>query len=147
MILYEDPKVTVEYDPIIPCVIWTPLNHIFGDDFRNPLTLGMDFFVKTIKDQPNLGWLNDTRKQKSVKLDDVKWIDKNINDRAYQSGAKKVAFVLPENIFGRMGTRLYVEFTTQRPDNQLEIKAFKTLSEAKLWLKGAASAKLEDVKL
>lgn len=148
MILYEDPKVIVEYDPIIPCVIWTPIDFMSGDAFREPFNKGMEFYEEKIKEIPTIGWLNDTRKLKTVRIDDVKWIDDAVNIRGLKAGVKKVAFVLPENVFGRMGTRLYVEFTTRRPDNTMEIKAFKTIAEAKLWLKGTAvTSRLDEIKL
>jgi hypothetical protein len=147
MILFDDPSVKVEYDDSVPSVIWTPVGSIFGDLFKQPFVIGMDFFEKQVKKEPNLGWLNDVRKLRTVKTEDINWLNENVNDRAYLAGGKKVAFVLPEDVFGKLGIRLYAHFTSRRPDNKLEIKAFNTILEAKKWLKGVESAKLNEVRL
>lgn len=147
MILYESHLVKVEFDPSVPTVIWTPLEFMSGEQFTQPFVVGMDFFEKKVKEIPNLGWLNDTRRVNSVKIEDVKWLDKNVNDRAYEVGGKKVAFVLPENIFGKMSVRFYIKFTNERMDNKLEIKAFEKLAQAKLWLKGADDVQLSEITL
>lgn len=136
MIIYDSPKVKVIFEPEIPCVTHIADGFIKGDDFRKPFVEGMNFFEANFKKYPEMGWLNDARRMNTVGPDDIKWLNKNVNDRAYQIGAKKVAFVLPENIFGKWAIRMYVEFTNRRSDNKLEIKAFKTIEDAKTWLKG-----------
>jgi hypothetical protein len=134
MILYETNKVILEFDSLIPCVIWTPLDFMVGDEFRKPFEVGMDFLLGKIDEMPNLGWLNDTRKMNSVRVEDVQWLEKNVNER---TKAKKVAFVLPENnVFARMSLRFYIRFTNASHTKPFEMKAFEKLPHAKLWLKG-----------
>lgn len=140
MIIHQDESSIVEFDETIPTMIWTPTQYMSGENFRAPFTKGIDFMEKKIKELPDLGWLNDARKLKTVKIDDLKWLNSNVNDRAYKFGAKKVAFVLPENLFGKMAVKFYVEFTTKRMDNKFQIKAFQTPEDAKAWL----SAKVDE---
>lgn len=147
MVLLQDNSVKVEFDSSVPCIIWTPIEYMEGEKFRDPFSVGINYMETKIKELPNLGWLNDARKLKSVKIDDTKWLNQNVNDRAYKFGAKKVAFVLPENIFGKMAIKLYVEFTNKRSDNKLEIKAFNTIDKARLWLKNTNNISVEEVKL
>lgn len=147
MILLENKAVKVEFDPTIPSVIWTPLEFMSGEEWRQPFVVGMDFYTAKLKELPNLGWLNDTRKLKPTKPEDIHWLNLNVNEKAYRANGKKVAFVLPENIFGKMAIKLYIQFTTKREDNRLEIRAFKSIGEARIWLKGTQGVKIEEIKL
>jgi hypothetical protein len=137
MIIYEDGNVKLEYDSAVPCIIWAPLKFMKGDDWRFPFTKGVDFLREKIKSVPNITWLNDSTKLKTVAMDDLKWLNSNVNDVGFKLGIKKIAFVLPENIFGRMAVKFYVDYTNKRTDNQFEIKAFRKYIDAENWLKTA----------
>jgi hypothetical protein len=134
MIIFEDNTVKLELDADVPCIIWKPLKFLAGDGWRKPFEKGMDFMEIKIKEMPNLGWINDAALLKVVKPDDLLWLNKNVNDRAYNFGAKKVAFVLPDNAFGNWAVKIYADFTNKRSDNKFQIKAFNTLGEAKKWI-------------
>jgi hypothetical protein len=131
----------------VPCVIWKPLKYISGDGWRKPFQVGMDFMEEKIKTLPNLGWINDARLLKVVKPDDLLWLNKNVNDRAYNFGAKKVAFVLPESTFGRLAVKTYADFTNRRTDNKFQIKAFLSIDEAKKWISKDVSVDSSEVTL
>jgi|GEM_PF-1649902 len=135
MTIYEDENVRIEYNSAVPCIIWTPLNFMKGEAWRNPFIKAMDFLSKKIKTVPNITWLNNSVKLKTVAMDDLKWLNKNVTEVCYKLGLKKVAFVLPDNIFGRMAVKFYVDFTNKRTDNQFEIKAFRKYDDAENWLK------------
>lgn len=136
MIIYESPQVKVIFEEDIPCVTWIPSGFLKGDDFRKPFKEGMDFLEANFQKYKGINWLNDARNLKTAGIDDIQWLNKNVNDRAFRIGSTKVAFVIPESIFGKWGIRMYVEFTKRRSDNNLEIKAFNTGEEARQWLKG-----------
>lgn len=133
--VFKNDQANITFDESVPCVVWTPTGFLKGEQFREPFKAGMDFLEEKIKTYPTISWLNDARSLKTVGQDDVKWLNQNVNDRAYKLGVKKVAFVLPESIFGKWAIKLYVDFTQRRSDNKLEIKAFATVAEAKKWLK------------
>lgn len=147
MIIFKSPKVSVEFDSTVPSVVWTPIEFISGDEWRTPFNKGVDFLSEQIKKTPNMGWLNDTRKLKSVGIDDLNWLNKNVNDRCFQYGLKKVAFVLPENTFGRMAVKFYVQLTNSRSDNKFQIKAFRTYPEAVSWIKAGSTVSANEVSL
>jgi hypothetical protein len=147
MIIYENESVVVKFDSSVPCVIWTPLEFMKGDDWRIPFTKGVDFLQQKIKTCPEITWLNDTRKLKTVSIEDLKWLNPNVNDRCFQYGLHKVAFVLPENIFGKMAVKFYVEFTNMRSDNKFQIKAFGKYEDAEKWLKSNVDAEVKEVSL
>jgi hypothetical protein len=134
MVILEDSNVKLEFLPEIPAIIWKPLKYLSGDSWRIPFVTGMDFMEGKIKSIPNLGWINDTRLLNVVKPDDLMWLNANVNDRAYRFGAKKVAFVLPDSVFGRLAVSFYVDYTNKRMDNQFQIQSFKTFEEALKWI-------------
>jgi hypothetical protein len=134
MIILEDSNVKLEFLPEIPAIIWKPLKYLSGVSWRIPFITGMDFMEEKIKSIPNLGWINDARLLKVVKPDDLIWLNTNVNDRAYHFGAKKVAFILPDSVFGRLAVNFYVDYTNKRTDNQFQIQAFKTFEDARKWI-------------
>ncbi len=147
MVIFEDQSVRLDFLEDVPCVIWKPLKYISGDGWRKPFQVGMDFMEEKIKTLPNLGWINDARLLKVVKPDDLLWLNKNVNDRAYNFGAKKVAFVLPESTFGRLAVKTYADFTNRRTDNKFQIKAFLSIDEAKKWISTEVSVDSSEVTL
>jgi hypothetical protein len=147
MVIFEDDCVRLEFEPEIPCIIWKPLKFLAGETWRNPFTRGMDFMESKIKEMPDLGWINDARLLKVVKPEDLLWLNKNVNDRAYKFGAKKVAFVLPESAFGKWAVKFYADFTNKRMDNQFQIKAFITVDDAKKWIKAAVISDIHEVNI
>jgi len=147
MIILEDDSVKLEFLPTVPCIVWKPLRFLSGESWRIPFMKGMDFMEEKIKTMPNLGWINDARLLKVVKPDDLLWLNTNVNDRAYQFGAKKVAFVLPDSAFGKMAIKFYADYTNKRSDNSFQIKAFKTLEEAQRWISAAADSNVKGTDL
>jgi hypothetical protein len=147
MIIYADDSVKLEFLPEVPCIIWKPLKFLAGESWRKPFQTGMDFMESKIKSMPNIGWINDARLLKVVKPDDLMWLNSNVNDRAYQFGAKKVAFVLPESAFGKMAVKFYAEYTNKRTDNQFQIKAFASLEEAEKWIGATANVDVNEIGL
>jgi hypothetical protein len=147
MTIYEDANVTVKYDSSVPCIVWTPLQFMKDDAWRIPFMKGVDFLAEQIKTTPDITWLNDTRKLKSVQVEDLKWLNKNVNDRCFSYGLKKVVFVLPDNIFGKMAVKFYVEFTNARVDNKFKIKAFNSYTDAVSWLRAKSDVGAREVSL
>jgi hypothetical protein len=147
MIIQQDESVMLEFLPNVPCIIWKPLKFLSGDSWRNPFKKGMDFMEEKIKEIPDLGWINDARLLKVVKPDDLMWLNSNVNDRAYNFGAKKVAFVLPDSAFGKMAVKFYADFTNKRTDNRFQIKAFSSLEDAKNWIGTKADVNVNEINL
>jgi hypothetical protein len=147
MVIFEDETVKLDFEPEVPCIIWRPLKFLAGETWRKPFIKGMDFMEEKIKSIPNLGWINDARLLKVVKPDDLLWLNKNVNDRAYRFGAKKVAFVLPDSAFGKWAVKFYADFTNKRTDNQFQIKAFLTMEEAKKWIATAVDVGIHEVSI
>lgn len=147
MILLESPLVKVEFDKTVPCVMWTPLEYMTGDDFREPILLALNSFVEHIKELPSMGWISDSRLSKAVKPDDIIWAVQNVNSVFAKAGGKKIAFVLPEDPFAKIGLRLYVQYTRKSLEHTLQVKVFKNVDDAKSWIKGINISSIEEVRI
>lgn len=143
MILLENEKVCVKFDQSIPAVVWTPLEEMSDEEFREPLRVGVRFFQQNIDKYPNMGWISDTYNCKTVKLDDVNWAAQEINLAYVSAGGTKVAFVFPENIFARMALRLYSKYTNSTMRGMLEIKVFDDFESAKHWIQEKVTEKMK----
>jgi hypothetical protein len=137
MIIYESKTARTEFDSSIQCITWTGNNFISSEDFQNSFQNGVNFVIQRNQNGPTCtSWLNDTRKVKGANPSDILWLNKNVNDPGKQYGVTKIAFVLPEDVFGRLSVRTYIFMTRKRKDLPQQIKTFETIEEAKLWLKG-----------
>ena len=147
MVLLENKLVRLEYDDSNKVIIWTPLAFMKDAEWQNPFVQGVEFLKKKILTTPNISWLNDTRKLKTVGLEDLNWLNKNVNEPCYKAGLKKVAFVLPTNVFGKIAVKFYVEYTNNRTDNQFQIKAFNNYNDSVNWLTLASGVTVAEEKL
>ena len=135
MILHKEKYGSIEFNKEIPCLIWKPYHFHKSEQFRSLLLRGVEDYIKYKKDYPVLHWLNDTRKIKVVAKEDQQWLCDVINKNAYEAGLKYMAFVLPENIFGKLAVRIYVQNTLRTNNNSLTIKIFNGYVNAENWLK------------
>ena len=148
MILFQSVNVIVEYDDSIPCVVWSPKEYLSGEVFRTSFSTGVEYIAQNIKRIPNIGWLNDIREMKPPKKEDMEWVLNYVNSRAKEVGLLKNAFILPKAAFGRMIIRTYAFMSSKLiQDSKLQIKAFNTIEEARLWLKGVEGIEKNEIKL
>lgn len=147
MILLESPLVKVELDKTVPCVMWTPFGYMTGDDFRDPISLTLDCFVKNIKEFPALGWIYNSHLCKAVRPDDILWVVQNINSAFVQAGGKKIAIIFPEDAFAKIGLRLFLMYTKKSTEHALQVKVFKTTENAQSWIRGVDASLLDEVKI
>ena len=75
--------------------------------------------------------LSDMRNEGLVRLEDVKWLEKEILARAVEYGLEKIALVVRESIF----TTIYAEAIKKKLSNSpIKIQIFDRISEARSWL-------------
>ena len=137
MEIHEIENGKVEFNPEIPAIIWTAKGFMHSNEFRELTMKGVEAFIENKKQNPNICWLNDVRKMKVISGADQTWLNTKINDEVEKQGLRKLAMVLPENIFAKMA-QLYTEVALKRHKNNLEIKSFKEYNKAVEWLKNAA---------
>lgn len=75
--------------------------------------------------------LSDMRNEGLVRLDDVKWLEKEILVKAVEHGLEKIALVVKETIF----STIYAEAIKKKLSNSsINLQIFDRISEAKSWL-------------
>lgn len=124
----------------VPCVIWKPTKFMTSSDFRKLMSSGVDYYVSKKQDIPNLVWLNDSREMKVIGKEDQKWLEEVVNMQAIENGLKYMAFVLPENIFGKIAVKTYINSTLDNKENDLTIETFSNYDKAVAWLKESAES-------
>jgi hypothetical protein len=145
MVIFEDDSVKLEFDPDIPCIIWKPLKFLSNESWRTPFVRGLDFAEDSIRNSPKIGWINDARLLKIVKPEDLLWLSKNVNDRAYKIGIEKIAFVMPDSAFGKWAVKFYTDYTKNRKDINLQIESFGAIQEAKKWISTTVNIEIREV--
>ncbi|MDX1919381.1 MAG: hypothetical protein SFU25_01445, partial [Candidatus Caenarcaniphilales bacterium] len=146
-ILFRSERSKVELDSSSSSIIWTANSFLDDEEFRYSFISGLNHFKSKIQTISNLAWINDTKKFKTPKVESMKWLSNEFNELAYAAGLRKIAFVLPEDVFGRLGIRLYAHISSIQFQDKFQIKAFNTLDNAKLWIKGEDLSNIEEIKL
>ena len=132
----------VKFIEEIPSIVWKANGYMKSEDFRKLTMKGVEAFAKNKVEYSNICWLNDVRKMKVISRDDQKWLTTAINDEVEKHGLRKLAFVLPENVFAKLAIKLYIESAIRRHKDKLEIKSFNTYEKAAGWLKIVAKESL-----
>ncbi|MFB9863377.1 STAS/SEC14 domain-containing protein [Rufibacter immobilis] len=80
--------------------------------------------------------LVDTSQTRVIQQQSQKWIDGEWFPKALETGVRHMAFLIPEDIFGKMS----VEATNKqiRQSGQIEIQYFGSLEEARNWLQSVS---------
>lgn len=133
MKIHEESYGYIELIEDVPCVAWVPMGYSKSEDFRKLMMIGVDYYGQKKKEISNLVWLNDSRKMKVIGKEDQDWLESVVNMQAQKNGLKYMAFVLPDNIFGKIAVKLYVEATLKKMD--MTIKTFNSYDKALAWLK------------
>ncbi len=75
--------------------------------------------------------LSDMRKQGLVRLDDVKWLEKEVLAKAIEYHLERIALVIQESIF----SSIYADAIKKKLINSpIKLQIFDDVSEAKSWL-------------
>ncbi|MBN1116912.1 MAG: hypothetical protein JXA77_06900 [Bacteroidales bacterium] len=138
MNVFKESFGEIIFNEEVPCVIWKPSKFMNSDQFKKLMTTGIDFYIKKKPDVSNLVWLNDSRDMKVIGKEDQKWLEEFVTNQALKYGLKYIAFVLPENVFGKLIVNAYIKSTLDRKASELEIKTFSDYNKAVEWLSECA---------
>ncbi len=138
MIHFKEEFGEIDFIEDVPCIVWRPTKYMDSDQFRKLMSTGVDFYKQKKVSVSNLVWLNDAREMKVIGKDDQKWLEEVVNLQAVENGLKFMAFVLPENIFGKIAVKTYVNSTLGKLNKDLTIKSFGDRAKAIEWLKESA---------
>ena len=137
MKLLEEKFGSLEYDATVPAIIARFDGFMSSEQFRDFLNKGLDFLIQKKQNGEAILWLADTSKHVVQPDKDTKWVADDWNPRAIKAGIFHVAFVLPENVFGGMSVKKYVENTDKKGDNMV-VQMFGNIDSAKSWFKSLA---------
>ncbi len=140
MIHFKEDFGEIDFLEDVPCVVWRPTKFMDSAQFRKLMGTGVDFYKQKKSSNSNLVWLNDASEMKVIGKDDQKWLEEVVNMQAVENGLKYMAFVLPENIFGKIAVKSYVSSTLGKLNKDLTIKSFSDRSKAIDWLKEGAES-------
>jgi hypothetical protein len=137
MKLLEEKFGSLEYDATVPAIIARFDGFMSSEQFRDFLNKGLDFLIQKKQNGEAILWLADTSKHVVQPDKDTKWVADDWNPRAIKAGIFHVAFVLPENVFGGMSVKKYVENTDKKGDKMI-VQMFGNIDSAKSWFKSLA---------
>ena len=100
---------------------------IYGAEFRNVLTTGLDIFRKNGAQK----WLSDDRKNSALPTEDVNWAMGEWSPQVLAAGWKFWAVVMPDKVVGQLNMN---RFMKRYIENGLTIKVFEDTDEALKWL-------------
>ena len=118
---------TLWYHPDTKIVHHVFHKFIYGDEFLSVLNTGLDAF----KQYGAQKWLSDDRKNSALPTADLEW---SINDwfhRAFNSGWKYWAIVMPDKVVGKMNMQRFIKTYVELG---LTIEIFDDPDEAMTWL-------------
>ncbi len=127
MIIDSQPHCTLEYIAELRCVLQTwegfSGSRRFRDSIKKTIAFAQTEEVNAI--------ISDTRGQKLVATEDVKWLSEVANPQLHEAGVCKLAFIVPKEQLLQMGQR---EYAWQSQD-QITIEWFSDLDEAEAWVR------------
>ncbi|UII27409.1 hypothetical protein LVD15_02965 [Fulvivirga maritima] len=135
MVLLEKSKGVLEYDESAPCVIGRFTGFMKSDEFRAFLLKGLEYCIQYKPEGKDIMWLADTRSHSVQQKEDTDWVATHWNPKALEAGVRYVAFIVPENVFGEMAVKNYMNQSTKYGGKTLHIGMFSTIDQAKEWFK------------
>ncbi|UII21390.1 hypothetical protein [Fulvivirga ligni] len=135
MILLEKSKGVLEYDESVPCVIGRFNGFMKSEEFRSFLLKGLDYCKQYKPKGKPIMWLADTRAHSVQQKEDTDWVATDWNPKALEAGVAYVAFIVPENVFGEMAVKNYMNQTAKYGKETMHIGMFSTIDQAKKWFK------------
>ncbi len=126
-VLYNSEYASASYDKTIQVIELVWKKDADSEEYRKIFEVIVKFSDKNkIK-----SLLSDMRKQGLVRLDDVKWLEKEVLIRAVEYGLQRIALVIQESIF----SSIYADAIKKKLDNSpIKLQIFDDISEAKSWL-------------
>ena len=125
--VYENDYVTLYYYPDAKIVYHVLHKFTYGEEFRRYLELGLELLQK----HGARKWIADNRNHSALPTEDLEW---SMNDwffRAYKTGWRYWAMVMPDKIAGQLSMNRIMK---RNIDMGMTIKVVESLEEALEWL-------------
>jgi hypothetical protein len=127
MLIEDKAHCTIEYDPALKCVIQTWKGFAGSENFRASILKTIDAFAQ----HEASSIISNTQDSKVVSQPDADWVAEYANPILISHGLRKMAFIVPVNVFAR---RSVDRFREETKGQALAIRYFDDVDKAKAWL-------------
>lgn len=124
MIVHQNSNVKIEYNQANLRLTQTWTGFISSKDFKIAIDKTREFAIKN----KVVSIISDTLNQGVVKPEDTEYAASIMPD-LFKSGLKKMAFVIPENIFTQLSLKKFAD--KEKNEN---VQYFKSINDANIWL-------------
>ena len=128
MKILDNDFVKVEYDKQTEIISLTWLVTPTSEEIRIGLNAGRDF----VKDNNVTKWIGDTTHLGVIADEDLEWINTKWFPTLLQAGIKKMAVILPNNVFGQMNVEDIMG--TVDTSTGFESRYFDGIEDATNWI-------------
>jgi hypothetical protein len=129
--LYQDEAIRFVLDAAVPCLEWETKRPLSSEEARRYATQSMQLRLEQ-QLYPQLNVLLNIRLAAARDMQDFLWYLAEHMQKAYASGLRKIAIVLPENPFGQAS---YETFIGVADGQVVQHQVFDTAFQAKEWLR------------
>lgn len=129
MILFERPYVTLELDEPLKCLTQRWKGFAKSEQFREGINKSLEFFQQKQIDKI----ISDTQNAALVKKEDTDWVATVITPKMMQHGLRRMAFIVPTNVF----TQMSVDNFKSEAKGGVRIQYFDNYEKAKEWISKA----------
>ena len=126
MILFERPYVTLELDEQLKCLTQRWKGFAKSEQFREGINKSLEFFQQKQIDKI----ISDTKDFSLVKKEDTDWVATVITPKMVQHGLRRMAFIVPTNIF----TQITIDNFKNEAKGGVAIQYFDDYEKAKDWM-------------
>lgn len=127
MIVAEKTDCTLVYDSANKCLIQQWRGYSGTENFRAAIYATIDFFKSN---NEVTGLISDTREHKVVKPVDAQWAAKHANPILVRNGMRRMAFIVPHNVFAQLS----VDHFSKNSTEQLTLQHFNNMEDALAWI-------------
>jgi hypothetical protein len=126
-ILYESDIVSMGYHPDDKLIEMVWKKNSNSEEYRRMFGVMIKFSEKN----KIRFFLSDMRQEGLVKLDDVRWLSKEVLKRAIEHKVERIALVVEDTIFSSVYTDVLKKKLEKSP---IKIRVFNDINNAKAWL-------------
>ena len=134
-ILYENKLAVIHYNQQPPYIKLEVKKYMNSEQFREASEKVIQFYKSRRDKLTQLHFVADTRKQGVTSKEDQNWLNEYWNIEMYKLGLRKIAFIIPEGVFGQLSVNNYVDKTKKQNEKYLiNTAVFPSLEAVQNWL-------------
>lgn len=124
------PYIDIQYDPDLQLVQCQWLRGISSAEYRQ----GLEQACRVIETKPTVCWIIDATRLVAPNMSDQKWTTELIGHCMNQTKLRKIAFVLPDDLFSEVVAEKISSDVMQMNYNNIVIASFSSFEKGLHWL-------------